>query len=116
MSRRTLHVAQILWPAFFMAGVLEMMVFSVLDPSLIHIGTWEPDARTVYSAAFLVFWGVLSVSGALSHLMMRDDAHGTRHALAQGLVARRHRRQLRHEGGHQGSHHGGLPPQHSHQH
>ena len=108
MSRRTLHVAQILWPAFFMAGVLEMMVFSVLDPSLIHIGAWDPDARTVYSAAFLVFWGVLSVSGALSHLMMRDDAHGTRHALAQGLVARRHRRQSRHEGG--------LPPQHSPQH
>lgn len=112
MSRRTLHVAQILWPAFFMAGVLEMMVFSVLDPSLIHIGAWDPDARTVYSAAFLVFWGVLSVSGALSHLMMRDDAHGTRHALAQGLVARRHRRQSRHESGNQG----GLPPQHSHQH
>ena len=44
MSRRTLHVAQILWPAFFMAGVLEMVVFSVLDPSLIHIGAWEPDA------------------------------------------------------------------------
>lgn len=60
MSRRTLHVAQILWPAFFMAGVLEMVVFSVLDPSLIHIGAWEPEPRTVYSAAFLVFWGMLS--------------------------------------------------------
>ena len=108
MSRRTLHIAQILWPAFFMAGVLEMMVFSVLDPSLIRLGAWEPDASAVYSLAFLVFWGVLSVSGALSHLMMRDDAHGTRHGLAQGLVARRHRRQSRHDAA-------GIPPQHSHQ-
>lgn len=99
MSRRTLHVAQILWPAFLMAGVLEMVVFSVLDPSLVHIGTWEPQARTVYSLAFLVFWGVLSISGALSHLMMRADDHGNRHALAQGLVARRHRRHSRELGG-----------------
>lgn len=90
-----------------MAGVLEMLVFSVLDPSLIRIGGWEPDARTVYSASFLLFWGVLSVSGALSHLMMRGDAHGARHALAQGLVARRHRRQSRQGGG---------APNHAHQH
>ena len=103
-ARRTNPLARL----FHGGGVLEMVVFSVLDPSLIHIGAWEPDARTVYSVAFLVFWGVLSLSGALSHLMMRDDAHGTRHALAQGLVARRHRRQSR-----QG---GGIPPQHSHQH
>lgn len=99
MSRRTLHIAQILWPAFFMAGVLEMLVFSALDPSLVRIGPWEPEARTVYSLGFFVFWAVLSLSGALSHLMMRDDAHGARHALAHGLVARRHRRQLRESGG-----------------
>jgi hypothetical protein len=78
MSRRALHVAQILWPAFVMAGVLEMLVFSVLDPSLVRIGPWEPEARTVYSLGFLVFWAVLSLSGALSHLMMRGDAHGAR--------------------------------------
>ncbi|WP_375186305.1 hypothetical protein [Aquabacterium sp.] len=99
MSRRALHVAQILWPAFLMAGVLEMVVFSVLDPAQLHFGAWVPPSQAVYSLAFLVFWGVLALSGALSHFMMRDDAHGSRHALAQGLVARRHRRQARHDAG-----------------
>jgi len=108
MSRRSLHVAQILWPAFIMAGVLEMVVFSVLDPSQIHLGAWEPESRTVYSLAFMVFWGVLSLSGALSHAMMRADDHGARHALAQGLVARRHRRQARRDAG--------MSHQHSPQH
>lgn len=112
MSRRALHIAQILWPAFVMAGVLEMLVFSVLDPSLVRIGPWEPEARTVYSLGFLVFWAVLSLSGALSHLMMRGDAHGARHGLVHGWVARRHRRQLRGSGArplhlsHQPSHQG----------
>ena len=91
-----------------MAGVLEMVVFAVLDPSQIRVGNWEPQARTVYSLGFLVFWGVLSLSGALSHLMMRDDAHGPRHALAKGLVARRHRRQSRQDAGMAQSH----SPQH----
>ncbi len=99
MSRRALHVAQILWPAFLMAGVLEMVVFSVLDPAHMRLGTWQPASTTVYSLGFLAFWVVLSISGALSHLMMRDDAHGVRHGLAQGLVARRQRRQSRlHDG------------------
>lgn len=98
MSRRVLHIAQILWPAFVMAGVLEMLVFSVLDPSLVRIGAWEPEARTVYSLSFIIFWAVLSLSGALSHLMMRDDSNGARRGLAHGLIARRQRRQLRGSG------------------
>ena len=27
---------QILWPAFLMAGVLEMLVFAVVDPAELH--------------------------------------------------------------------------------
>jgi hypothetical protein len=53
MTQRVLHAAQILWPAFLVAGVLEMVVFSWVDPTQLRIGQWQPDAQTTYSLAFL---------------------------------------------------------------
>jgi len=87
MTPRALHLAQILWPAFVMAGILEMVVFSMVDPSAIRLGTWEPSAQTTYSLAFFVFWALMSVASGLSHLMMRD------HTTPSG--GRRTRRQAR---------------------
>ena len=52
MTSNSLRAAQVLWPSFMMAGVLEMLVFSVLDPSALSFGNWHPDATTVYSLAF----------------------------------------------------------------
>jgi hypothetical protein len=88
MTRRALHLAQILWPAFVIAGVIEMVVFSMIDPSAVRMGAWEPDARTVYSLSFLVFWALVAASSALSHLMMRGAHPGQ-------VSARRARRQAR---------------------
>ena len=62
----------VLWPSFLMAGVLEMIVFSVVDPEQLHgfggeaLG-WSPTA--VYTAAFFLFWGVIAVAGALTELL-----------------------------------------------
>jgi hypothetical protein len=68
-----LHRAlRILWPAFLVAGVLEMLVFAVVDPQDLrwfggaHIG-WGPMA--VYSVTFLMFWGAISTAGALTELL-----------------------------------------------
>lgn len=68
---------QVLWPAFLMAGVLEVLLFAVIDPSdLQWFGgapiTWPRQA--VYTVTFLIFWGVMSVSNALAVLLARDDA------------------------------------------
>jgi len=71
MTQRVLHAAQILWPAFLIAGVLEMVVFSWVDPTQLRIGQWQPDAQTTYSLAFFVFWGLVTLSSLLSHWMMR---------------------------------------------
>ena len=62
----------ILWPAFLMAGVLEGFVFSALDPSQFELGRISPDvsAQGVYTLAFLVFWAMLSTSGAITVLLM----------------------------------------------
>ncbi|WP_294636105.1 hypothetical protein [uncultured Aquabacterium sp.] len=70
MTQRALHVAQILWPAFLFAAVLEGLVFAWIDPTQVSIGRWQPDATTVYSVTFLVFWCGISLAGALSVWLM----------------------------------------------
>ncbi|MDF1485340.1 hypothetical protein PY257_09140 [Ramlibacter sp. H39-3-26] len=59
------------WPAFLMAGVLEMLVFALVDPQDLHwrgqpLG-WSRD--TVYALAFFVFWAVAMASSALTTLL-----------------------------------------------
>ena len=64
----------IVWPSFLMAGVLEGMVFSVVDPTELRFGTNLIDVspQAVYTVAFLAFWAVLSTSGALTTLLWID--------------------------------------------
>lgn len=75
MKQRAL---QILWPAFMAAGVLEMLVFAVVDPGdLRWFGgppiTWS--AQAVYTVTFLIFWVAISTAGAASALLaVESDA------------------------------------------
>ena len=68
----------ILWPAFLMAGVLEVLVFAVVDPGELHwfggaVIAWP--AQAIYSISFLIFWGVISTAGALTALLsVESDA------------------------------------------
>jgi len=62
-------VLRVLWPAFVMAGVLEMLVFAAVDPDSLH----GPGALllvgsrlTACSVTFLVFWAVIAVSAAVT--------------------------------------------------
>ena len=69
IQRRAL---QILWPAFFVAGVLDMLVFAAVDPGDLHwfgsvpIGA-SPNA--VYTVTFLLFWGAIATAGAVTALL-----------------------------------------------
>ena len=72
MTQRVLHAAQILWPAFLVAGILEMVVFSWVDPSQLRVGQWQPDPQTTYSIAFFVFWALVTFASLLSHWMMKS--------------------------------------------
>jgi hypothetical protein len=78
------RAAAIAWPAFMMAGVLEVLVFAVVDPVDLHwfrgpaIG-WSVQA--IYSVSFVLFWGVTTATGVLTALLLlgedelnRDDA------------------------------------------
>ena len=65
---------QVLWPAFVMAGVLEIGVFALIDPSELH---WPGGAalglsrQTVYSLAFLAFWAVIAAASATTAVLMQ---------------------------------------------
>jgi hypothetical protein len=65
----------ILWPAFLMAGVLEMLVFALIDPADLH---WHGAALdwsrpAVYTAAFFVFWAVVSAATFLTAVLSGSD-------------------------------------------
>ena len=62
----------ILWPAFLMAGVLEGLVFVVVDPSGTHglpAASLGWSASAVYSVSFIVFWIVIATSTAITQLL-----------------------------------------------
>ncbi len=75
-SQRALHAAQILWPAFLAAAIMEIVVFSWVDPSTMRWGSWQPDSQTAYSLSFLVFWAVITVASLISHWMMKANVKG----------------------------------------
>lgn len=72
MIRRRERVMAVLWPAFLMAGVMEMLVFAFVDPSQLQLFggarlDWSPTA--VYTVAFFLFWGVIAMAAALTELL-----------------------------------------------
>ena len=61
----------IIWPAFLMAGVIEMLVFSMIDPEDMY---WfghplEFSQQAIYTLSFFAFWLITSISGALTVLL-----------------------------------------------
>jgi len=69
MSQRVLWVV---WPSFLMAGVLEMLVFSVADPAdLSGFGgaLASLPAAAVYTLAFFCFWAVTAAAASITLLL-----------------------------------------------
>jgi len=61
-----------LWPSFLAAGVLEMVIFAMVDPGALHwFGgepiTWSPIA--VYTVAFFVFWAIIAGAAGMTQLL-----------------------------------------------
>ena len=73
----TQRLMWIAWPAFLVAGVIEMLVFAMVDPQDLHwFGQPVTLSRTgVYTLAFFGFWALTMVSSALTTLlaMSRPD-------------------------------------------
>ncbi len=65
------RVMWIVWPSFLMAGVLEVLVFAMVDPQDMH---WfgqsvQLSRQGTYTVAFFVFWLVTMLSSALTALL-----------------------------------------------
>lgn len=67
-SQRLMWIA---WPAFLMAGAIEMLVFTVADPEDLqwfgHPLAFSREA--VYTLSFFLFWILTMASGALTTLL-----------------------------------------------
>ena len=75
----------IAWPAFLVAGVLEMLVFAMVDPEDLH---WfgQPLALSrvgVYTLAFFAFWILTMASSALTTLLAMSPFEVNRCPLPQ---------------------------------
>jgi len=66
-----------LWPSFLMAGVLDGIVFSLIDPTegqLVSLASGV-SPQGVYTLGFFVFWCVTACASGMTALLMveRED-------------------------------------------
>ena len=70
----------IVWPAFLVAGLLEITVFAFVDPQDLH---WfgqglDLSRQAIYTLAFFAFWALAMVSSALTLLLGMSSAEVNR--------------------------------------
>jgi hypothetical protein len=66
----------ILWPAFIVAGIAEVVFFTVFDPADLHLFGRPVGASRLaaYSVGFLLFWAFAAASSALTCYFQRGAA------------------------------------------
>lgn len=75
MTPRALQAAQILWPAFLVACLIEMVVFAWVDPTALQLSeAWQPSPMATYTMAFLTFWAMVAAASAVSLWLMQAPA------------------------------------------
>ena len=71
MKRRALsalRMMRVVWPAFLMAGIAELIFFSVFDPFDLHFfgAPLDLSREAIYTMGFFGFWGLGIASSALT--------------------------------------------------
>lgn len=72
-SRVKRFAMAVAWSSFLVAGVLEALVFAVVDP---HDLRWfggaplDLSAQAVYTVSFLIFWSVIALGASLALLLV----------------------------------------------
>jgi spore maturation protein SpmA len=71
--RRLIHV---LWPAFIVAGAMNVVFFTVFDPMELSLfGHAASDSRlAVYTVGFFCFWVMAAASSGLTCFFQRSAA------------------------------------------
>jgi hypothetical protein len=85
-SRVRRFAMAVIWSAFLAAGVLEALVFAVVDPAELRWFGGAPvelSAQAIYTLSFLIFWGVIALGASLALLLVslpEDDVRPARRA------------------------------------
>ena len=69
MNSFAVRALTVLWPAFLMAGVAEMLVFGLVDPNDLRWFGGEAiglSRQAIYTLAFLIFWALISAAAAIT--------------------------------------------------
>ena len=73
LTRRLMWV---IWPAFLVAGIAEIVFFSVFDPFELHFfgDSLEMSRQGIYTMGFFGFWGLGVASSALTMFLASSSA------------------------------------------
>jgi hypothetical protein len=69
VSRFAVRALIVLWPAFFTAGVAEMLIFGLVDPQDLRWFGGEAitlSRQAIYTLAFLVLWCLIGAAAAVT--------------------------------------------------
>jgi hypothetical protein len=85
MARRLMWIV---WPAFLVAGVAEIVFFSVFDPFELHFfgDALEISREGLYTIGFFGFWGLGIASSALT-MFLEGSSPGGHAAGGEGAEA-----------------------------
>jgi hypothetical protein len=61
----------IIWPAFLVAGLMEVLVFAFVDPHDLRGwgADWGWSKEAIYTVSFFAFWGLAMLSSGLTSLL-----------------------------------------------
>lgn len=76
----------VVWPAFLVAGMLEMLVFAMVDPQNLY---WagqplEMSRQGIYTVAFFVFWALTLLACGLTALLAMSPREVNRTSAQRG--------------------------------
>lgn len=74
------RVLWVLWPAFLVAAVAEMIFFAVFDPVDLHPfgAPLDVERMPVYTIGFFFFWAITSAASALTVFLSRSPFEANR--------------------------------------
>lgn len=83
---RTQRIAWIAWPSFIVAAAMEVVFFTLFDPSDMHFFGEAVGAgrMAIYSVGFFVFWAMGAASSALTCFLQRSPWEVNRCPLPAG--------------------------------
>jgi hypothetical protein len=70
----TQRIAWILWPAFLVACAMEVVFFTLFDPTDLHFfgEPLEASRMAIYSVGFFAFWALGAASSFLTCFLQRS--------------------------------------------